>query len=115
MSYIALYKPQNLLNFEHFLQNTILHTNFIYNAYKFKFSYYLFTSKIDLRQELSDGLREFHGKKEKVAEKLEFINNIIDKYKAISKFTGKENEEFIKLVFKNKYILGVFKRKSCGS
>ena len=66
---------------------------------------YLFTSKIDLRQELSDGLREFHGKKEKVAEKLEFINNIIDKYKAISKFTGKENEEFIKLVFKNKYIL----------
>ena len=66
---------------------------------------YLFTSKIDLRQELSDGLREFHGKKEKVAEKLEFINNIIDKYKAISKFTGKENEEFIKLVFKNKYDL----------
>ena len=66
---------------------------------------YLFTSKIDLRQELSDGLREFHGEKEKVAEKLEFINNIIDKYKAISKFTGKENEEFIKLVFKNKYIL----------
>ena len=66
---------------------------------------YLFTSKIDLRQELSDGLREFHGKKEKVTEKLEFINNIIDKYKAISKFTGKENEEFIKLVFKNKYDL----------
>ena len=66
---------------------------------------YLFTSKIDLRQELSDGLREFHGKKEKVAEKLEFINNIIDKYKAISKFTGKENEDFIKLVFKNKYDL----------
>ena len=66
---------------------------------------YLFTSKIDLRQELSDGLREFHGKKEKVAEKLEFINNIIDKYKTISKFTGKENEDFIKLVFKNKYDL----------
>ena len=66
---------------------------------------YLFTSKIDLRQELSYGLREFHGKKEKVTEKLEFINNIIDKYKAISKFTGKENEEFIKLVFKNKYDL----------
>ena len=66
---------------------------------------YLFTSKIDLRQELSDGLREFHGKKEKVTEKLEFINNIIDKYKAISKFTGKENEDFIKLVFKNKYDL----------
>ena len=66
---------------------------------------YLFTSKIDLRQELSDGLREFHGKKEKVAEKLEFINNIIDKYKSISKFTGKGNEDFIKLVFKNKYDL----------
>ena len=66
---------------------------------------YLFTSKIDLRQELSDVLSENYSDKEKAIETLEFINNIIDKYKAISKFTGKENEEFIKLVFKNKYDL----------
>ena len=66
---------------------------------------YLFTSKIDLRQELSDGLSENYSDKEKAVETLEFINNIIDKYKAISKFTGKENEDFIKLVFKNKYDL----------
>ena len=66
---------------------------------------YLFTSKIDLRQEFSDGIRENYNDKEKVGESLEIINNIIDKYKAISKFTGKENEDFIKLVFKNKYDL----------
>ena len=66
---------------------------------------YLFTSEIDLRQEFSDGIRENYNDKEKALKTLELINNIIDKYKAISKFTGKENEDFIKLVFKNKYDL----------
>ena len=66
---------------------------------------YLFTTKIDLKQEVSDIYIEKCRDSEKVLNTLEFINNIIDKYMAISKFTGKEKEDFIKLVFDKKYNL----------